>query len=71
MIHGIDAVGGDVHFEDGAVLAEVEDAFNGYAAEGEVVGELAVGNVELWQVFAEPLRKNLHANCSRKRWSPE
>ena len=39
VVHGVDTVGGDVHFEEVAVVgAEVVDAFDGDAAEGEVVG---------------------------------
>ena len=47
MIHGIDAVGGDVHLIERTVAeTEVEDAFDGDAAEGEVFGELRVANSE-------------------------
>ena len=39
VVHGVDAVGGDVHLEERAVVgAEGVDAFDGDAAEGEVVG---------------------------------
>ena len=47
VVHGIDAVGGDVHLVEGAVAcAEVEDTFDGDAAEGEVFGELGVADGE-------------------------
>ena len=51
--------------------AEVEDAFDGDAAQGEVVGELAIGDVESGQICTQPGGENFHANCSRKRRSPE
>ena len=68
VVHGVDAVGGDVHLEEAAVgvaegvAAEVVDAFDGDAAEGEVVGELAIvdGGGEGGQVVAEPAGKDLH-----------
>ncbi len=61
VVHGVDAVGGDVHLKEVAVpFSERVDAFDGDAAEGEVVGELPVGDGERWEVVAEPVRKNLH-----------
>ena len=43
VVHGIDAVGGDVHLEERAVaLAEIEDAFDGDAAQRQIFGELSV-----------------------------
>ena len=43
VVHGVDAVGGDVHLEEVAVAGtEGVDAFDGDAAEGEVVGELPI-----------------------------
>jgi len=36
------------------------DAFDGDAAEGEVVGELTVNRSEAEEIFAEPGGKNLH-----------
>ncbi len=42
MVHCVDAVGRDVHVEQRAVCAEVEDAFDGDATQGEVFGELLV-----------------------------
>jgi hypothetical protein len=45
VVHGVDAVGGDVHLEEMTVFsAEGVDAFDGDAAEGEVFGELGVIN---------------------------
>ena len=71
VIHGVDAVGGDVHFVEGAVAgAERIDAFDGDAAQGEVLGELGVGRGESREMSAEPLGKYFHANCPRNRISP-
>ena len=47
VVHGVDAVGGDVHVEERTFsvtgcVREREDAFDGDAAEGEVFGELVV-----------------------------
>ena len=69
VVHGVDAVGSDVHLEEGAVrrpvvAAEIVNAFDGDAAEGEVVGELPVGDSEGGQVVAEPLRENVHDGLS-------
>ena len=45
VVHGIDAVGGDVHLVERTVArAEIVDAFDGDAAQGQVVGELRVGD---------------------------
>ncbi len=42
VVHGVDAVGGDVHLVERAVAgAEIVDAFDGDAAQREVFGELA------------------------------
>ena len=61
VVHGVNAVGGDVHLEEVAVgFAEVMNTFDGDAAKGEVVGELPVGDGERWEVVTEPVRKNLH-----------
>ena len=65
VVHGVDAVGGDVHVEEGGIgvagcVVELEDAFDGDAAEGEVFGELGVIDVENGQVEAEPVGENLH-----------
>ena len=47
MVHGIDAVRGDVHLEQRAVVrAEVEDAFDRDAAQRQIFGELLIGDVE-------------------------
>ena len=61
MVHGVDAVGGDVHLEQMA-LGEGVDAFDGDAAEGEVLGELTVvdGRGEGGEKAAEPVREDLH-----------
>ncbi len=47
VIHGIDAVRGDVHLVDRAIAcAEIEDAFDGDAPECEVFSELRVADRE-------------------------
>ena len=72
VVHGVDAVGGDVHLEEVAVPgAKVVDALDRDAAQGEVFGELAVVYGDAGDVAAEPFGENIHANCSRKRMSPE
>ncbi len=72
VVHGIDAVGGDVHLVERAVTrAKIEDAFNGDAAQGEIFGELGVVDRKFRQITAKPLGKNFHANCPRNRMSPE
>ena len=66
VVHGVDAVGGDVHLEEVAVVlsvgadAEVMHAFYGDAAQGEVVGELPVIDGEFRQIGAEPGCENFH-----------
>ena len=69
VVHGVDAVGGDVHLEERAVAgAEIVDAFDGDAAEGQVFGELGVGDGEIGQITAEPIgqESSLHEilHCS-------
>jgi len=72
VVHRIDPVGGKVHLVERAIAgAEIEDAFNGNAAQGQVFGELGVRYGELGQIATEPLCEDLHANCPRKRISPE
>src|SRR3984885_13032577 len=66
VVHGVDAVGGDVHLEEVAVgfslggRAEIVDAFYGYAAEGESFGELVIIDRNVGDVGAEPVGENLH-----------
>jgi hypothetical protein len=61
VVHGVDAVGGDVHVEERAGgIGSWEDAFDGDAAEGEVFSELGVVDVERGQVGAEPTGQDLH-----------
>ncbi len=61
VVHRIDAVGGDVHLEEVAIAgAEVVDALDGDAAQGEVVGELSVGDGEGGKIVAEPVGENFH-----------
>ncbi len=58
VIHGVDAVGGDVHLEERAVAgAEIEDAFDGDAAKGKVFGELGVGDGEFGEIAPQPFGK--------------
>ena len=74
MVHGIDAVGGDVHLEERSVpWTKIVDAFDGNAAQGQRLGKFTVGQGEAGDVGTNPLGKNIHAylNCSRKRISPE
>ncbi len=62
VVHGVDAVGGDVHLEERAVAgAEIVDAFDGDAAQGQVFGELGVDDGEIGQITAKPFGENLHA----------
>ena len=60
VIHGVDAVGGDVHLEEGAVCVQIEHAFDGDAAESEIIGKMAVSRSEAGEIFAEPGGENLH-----------
>ena len=71
MIHRVDAVRGDVHLEERTTAGRGEFAFHGNAAQGEVFGELPVVDRQLGKIGAKPMRKNIQANCSRKRVSPE
>ena len=72
MVHGVDAVGGDVHLVKRPVaFAEAVDALDGDAAQGQVLGEFVVVDREFGEQAAEPCGKNFHANCSRNRISPE
>ena len=69
MVHGIDAVGGDLRLP-GLVGALAKVAFNGDAADGESFGNLAVAGRGRDKI-ANPIRGNFHyANCSRKLISP-
>jgi hypothetical protein len=67
VVHGVDAVGGDVHVEERGVVGELEDSFDGDAAEGEVFGELGVIDGERGQVGAEPFGEDFHGRlkCNR------
>ena len=48
VIHGIHAIGGDVHLVQRAVArAEIVDAVDGDAAQRQVFGELCVGDRKL------------------------
>jgi hypothetical protein len=47
------------------------DAFDGDAAQGQIFGELTVVDSEFGKQDAEPDTQDFHANCSRKRMSPE
>ena len=66
VVHGVDAVGGDVHLEEVTVgvavcvLAEGMNTFDGDAAEGEVFGEGAIVDREGGEKGAEPVGEDLH-----------
>ena len=65
VVHGVDAVGGDVHFEEVAVgfaigSAQRVDAFYGDSAEGEVFGELVIIDRDVGDVGAEPGGEDIH-----------
>jgi hypothetical protein len=61
VVHGVDAVGGDVHLEEMAVVwAEGVDAFYGDAAEGEVFGEFVIIDRDIGDVGAQPWRDYVH-----------
>jgi hypothetical protein len=65
VVHGVDAVGGDVHLEEVAVVwAEIVDTFYGDATEGEVFGELVIIGRDIGDVGAEPVGKDLHGLAS-------
>ena len=49
VVHGVDAIGGDVDFVD-AVAVVLVDTFDGDAGHGEIVGELAVVDLEVNEV---------------------
>ncbi len=49
MIHGVNAVGGDIDFVD-TVPVVLVDTFDGDAGHGEVVGELAVVDLQVNEV---------------------
>jgi hypothetical protein len=64
VVHGIDAVGGDVHLEERTVpRTKIEDAFDGNAAQGQRLGKFAVGQGEAGHVGTNPLGKNIHKVC--------
>ena len=51
--------------------AEIEDAFDGDAAQCQVIGKLRGQDASnCRQIAAKPCAKNIHANCSRNRISP-
>ena len=67
MVHGVDAVGGDVHLEEVAVPgAEVVDALDRDAAQCDVFGELAVVHGDAGNVAAEPFGENVHKEASQQ-----
>jgi hypothetical protein len=75
VVHGVDAVGGDVHVEECGVgvardVVQFEDAFDRDAAQREVFGELGIVDIEHRQIGAEPMGKNLHGiaafQCNRR-----
>jgi hypothetical protein len=65
VVHGVDAVGGDVHVEERGFgvagdVVDLEDAFDGDAAQGQVFGELSVIDVQDREIGAEPFGKDFH-----------
>lgn len=65
VVHGVDAVGGDVHVEERGFgvagdVVDLEDAFDGDAAKSKIFGELGVIDVEDWEVGAEPFGEDFH-----------
>src|ERR1700733_9914095 len=65
VVHGVDAVGGDVHLVEVAVGfsirgAEGVDAFDGDAAEGEIFGEFVIIDRDVGDVGAQPSGENIH-----------
>jgi hypothetical protein len=66
VVHGVDAVGGDVHLEEVPVGlsigggAEIVDTFYGDAAEGESFGELVIIDRDVGDVGAQPSGENIH-----------
>jgi len=66
VVHGVDAVGGDVHLKEVAVGlsigggAEIVNAFYRDAAEGEVFGELVIIDRNVGNVGAEPRSDDVH-----------
>jgi len=71
VVHGVDAVGGDVHLVEVAVGfsirgAEGVDAFYGYAAEGEIFGEFVIIDRDVGDVGAKPSGENIHKLASQQ-----
>ncbi len=61
VVHRVNAVGGDVHLVERAVArAQIVDAFNGYAAQRQVFGELGVVDGQFRQIGAEPFGQYVH-----------
>ena len=72
MVHRIDAVGGDVHLEEVSIAGtEVVHALHRNATQRQVFGELMIVDRDIRDIGAEPAGQDIHANCSRKRISPE
>ena len=70
VVHGIDAVGRDVHLKARAA-GRGEDTFDGNAAQGQVFGELGVGDGKLGKVGAQPLGEDIHRGLSSSIRQPE
>ena len=59
VVHGVDAIGGDVHLEEVAV-GDFMDTLDSDATEGEVFGELAVVYWKRGEEGAEPMGEDVH-----------
>jgi len=71
VIHRIHAIRRDVHLEERPMRAEIENAFDRNPAQRQIVRQLPIGDRDARNIFANPIRQYLHANCSRNRRSPE
>ena len=64
VVHGVHAVGGDVHFEARAAAGGGKDAFYRNAAKGEVFGKLRIVNRQLREIAAQPFRQDVQDSSS-------
>ena len=61
MVHGIDAIGRDVHLKQVSTAHEFVHAFDGNATQGKVFRKLPVVHFERGQVLAQPIRQDVHS----------
>ena len=72
VVHGVDAVGGDVHLEEvSRSRAEIEDASTAMPRRVRSSASWRSSTVMPGQNSRSHLVRIIHANCSRKRMSPE